>query len=50
MVRPFMGKMIKTYYDNKLVLEGGDQNEIQEQLICEILKKDEADQGKTILL
>ncbi len=45
-----MGKMIKTYYDNKLVLEGGDQNEIQEQLICEILKKDEADQGKTILL
>jgi len=28
MVRPVMGKMMKTYYDNKLVLEGGDQKEI----------------------
>jgi hypothetical protein len=27
-VRPAMSKMMRTYYDNKLVLESGDQNEI----------------------
>jgi hypothetical protein len=42
--------MMKNYYENRLVLEGGDQNEIEQQLTGEINKMDEADQSKVDLL
>jgi hypothetical protein len=42
--------MMKNYYENRLVLERGDQNEIEQQLTGEINKMDEADQSKVDLL
>jgi len=45
-----MSNMMKNYYENRLVLEGGDQNEIEQQLTGEINKMDEADQSKVDLL
>jgi len=40
---------MKNYYENRLVLEGGDQNEIEQQLTGEINKMDEADLSKVDL-
>ena len=45
-----MSNMMKNYYENRLVLEGGDQNEIEQRLTGEINKMDEADQSKVDLL
>ncbi len=45
-----MSSMMKNYYENRLVLEGGDQNEIEQRLTGEINKMDEADQSKVDLL
>ena len=50
MIRPAINNMIKNYYENRIVLEGGDQNAIQEQLINEIIKMEKADQRYSNLL